>query len=76
MARYSASHIREALVGKPIANVMYMSDDDRDANGWFSSPIIIKFDDGHFIIPMRDDEGNDGGALWCSVEGLETIPVM
>ena len=31
--------------------------------GWNDCPLVIEFDDKTCIIPMRDDEGNDGGAM-------------
>lgn len=67
---------RKALLGRTITKVQYMSKDDAECNYWWKRPLIIQFDDGSFIIPMSDDEGNEGGALWSSVKGLETIPVM
>jgi len=45
--------------------------------GWTKANIVIEFTDGHWIVPMMDDEGNDAGALWTS-EGnkLSIIPVI
>jgi len=38
---------------------------------------MIIFDDKSVIIPMRDDEGNDGGALhYYDNEKSETIGVL
>jgi hypothetical protein len=51
------------LVGKTIRSVSYLSDGDMTNMGWWKRPIIIQFTDGTHIIPQRDDEGNDGGAL-------------
>ena len=34
-----------------------------EADGWYKVPLIIEFTDGTMMIPMADDEGNDGGAL-------------
>jgi hypothetical protein len=27
---------------------------------------VIRLDDNTFLLPMRDDEGNDGGAIHCT----------
>ena len=51
------------MFGKIIKDVEYMSAPDRDIALWGNRPIIIKFDDESILIPMSDDEGNDGGSL-------------
>lgn len=67
--------LREALVGKRIKSVGYMHREDVKAMGWLYGPIVIELEDGTSFFPMADDEGNDGGALATSIEGLETIGV-
>lgn len=64
------------LAGKTIERVEYLSVGDVDANGWYNSPPVIVFTDGTHVFPMSDDEGNDGGALATSDDGLPTIPVI
>ena len=64
------------LVGKTIKSVRYMTDDEMEDMMWHSKPVIIDFTDGSWIIPQRDDEGNDGGALYTSDETLSVIPVI
>jgi hypothetical protein len=51
------------LVGKTIASARYMTQDEADAFGWSKRALFIKFTDGSYIIPTRDDEGNDGGSI-------------
>jgi hypothetical protein len=47
-----------------------------EAGDWYERPIVIIFSDGSFIVPMADDEGNNGGAMYTSDDALSVIPVM
>ena len=62
------------LLGKKIVKVEWMGEGDRDEIGWSSRPLCMQLDEGTWIFPMRDDEGNDGGAL--AVGDDETLPVF
>ena len=67
------------LVGKKIVKCRYMSDEEMKESHWNDRPICLLLDDGTWVIPQRDDEGNDGGALYVvnSVkEKAETLPVI
>ena len=66
----------KAYQGKKIVNVRYMSDEERDAYGWTHKPMVIFFDDGSYLFPMSDDEGNEAGALCTSHDNLQTIAVL
>tara|TARA_R100000700_G_C3169991_1_gene144662 strand:+ start:671 stop:922 length:252 start_codon:yes stop_codon:yes gene_type:complete len=68
--------IKEFLIGKKITHVRYMSKSEMKETGWYKNSIMIFFDDGSWINPMQDDEGNDGGALATSSETLPVIPVI
>ena len=68
--------IEKFLVGKKIIHVRYMSKSEMEDTGWYKNSIMITFDDGSWINPMQDDEGNDGGALATSSETLPVIPVI
>jgi len=70
------TEIAAELVGKTIARVEYCSDAEAERNDWYSRPLVIIFTDGSWMMPMRDDEGNDGGALATSFKELPTIPVL
>ena len=68
---------KDLLVGKKIKEVLYLSSFDADQMLWDRRPIMIIFDDGSSIIPMSDDEGNNGGALHYHDHGkTETIGVL
>ena len=53
----------EYLKGKTIKDVTWLSDGDMENMMWYKRPVIITFTDGSFLIPMADDEGNDGGSM-------------
>ena len=66
------------LYGKKIVGVRYLTQEETEASGWYSSPIVIELSDGSALIPQSDDEGNDGGALWiANSKGKEDLaPVI
>ena len=68
--------VSDFLVGKIIKSVRYMNDKEMNDFMWYKKPVIITFTDGSYIIPQRDDEGNDGGALFTSDDDLDVIPVI
>ena len=65
----------KVLEGKTIKSVRYMTPKEAADFGWYSRPIIIQFTDGTYIIPMMDDEGNDGGSIEGSNDDL-VFPVL
>ena len=70
---------RDLLVGKKIANVRYMTNDEMEDFAWFKAPVVITFTDGTMLVPQSDDEGNDGGALFYyskKEKKQEVIPVI
>jgi len=64
------------LVGRTILKVEWMSNDEAQDLGWYSRPLAILLYNGVWIYPMRDDEGNDGGALFTSDENNGCLPLM
>lgn len=58
-----ADQFKDDLVGRKIIQIRRMTKDEMDNFGWYSNPVIIRLDNGASLIPMRDDEGNDGGAM-------------
>ena len=64
------------LVGKKVVDVRYMTEAEAEDSMWYSRPIIIVFDDGTYLIPMADDEGNNGGSLFTSCVTMPVIPVI
>ena len=71
--RWNKSNEKQ-LVGKTIKSVRYMTIEEAQETRWYYRPVVIEFTDGTYIIPQKDDEGNDGGAIYCSDGSI--IPVM
>ena len=61
-------------MGRKIVKVEWMSEGESENLDWHSRPLCMQLDDGTWIFPMADDEGNDGGAL--AVGDAETLPVF
>lgn len=70
------SLISENLVGRTITKVEYLPIEEMEEAGWYKRPIAIGLDNGHWIVPIMDDEGNDGGAMSTTFRNLSTIPVI
>ena len=64
------------LVGSKIIKVDYMSNEEADDIGWSDRPIQIHLDNGAVLSPQRDDEGNDGGALFTGLQKESLAPVL
>ena len=71
-----AKDIAKVLKGRTIVDVRYLTDKEKDGMGWFDSSVVLLLDDGNWITPMADDEGNNAGAMATSYATLETIPVI
>jgi len=68
--------ISKYLVGRKITKIDYMSQEEVDEFGWYSASVRIHLDNGFILVPSRDDEGNDAGAIFTNIEGLDVIPVI
>ena len=72
--------VSNKLIGCRVTDVRYMTKEEADESGWFNRPLVIEFfseKEKYFALyPMRDDEGNDGGAMGTSLDDLQTIPVL
>jgi len=68
----------DALAGKTIRAARYLTRKEADDLGWRCLVPVIELDDGSLLFPSRDDEGNDGGALFGQTgKGEElTLPVI
>ena len=74
--QYWTDLISKNLVGRKITSVEYLSEIEMEDNGWYKRPIAIQLDNEHWLVPMMDDEGNDGGAVSSTFKDLGTIPVI
>ena len=68
--------ISENLVGKKITKVEYLSVEEVVQNGWNKTPIAIELDGKYWLIPMMDDERNDGGSVSTTMSAIPTIPTI
>ena len=66
--------IEKHLLNQKIVKIKYMSEKESDRQGWSSRPIEITLSNGVLLVPMQDDEGNDGGSIATSVAELSTLP--
>ena len=67
----------DLLLGKKIIKVEYIGTEEAKNAMWDNRPVRIILEDGTNILPMCDDEGNDGGALWLGNHNLdEVLPVL
>ena len=65
------------LVGKTIRRVRYLDDREREDIGWIHSGLVIEFTDGHWIVAMSDNKGEDAGAVWTSSQSeLNVLPTI
>jgi hypothetical protein len=67
---------KKQLLNRKIVKVRYMTVDEMNDLGWYSRPVVMILDDGNIIYPSRDDEGNDGGALFTTNEANPVLPVL
>ena len=74
--KYWTDLISKHLVGKTITKVEYIGDDEMEDSMWYKRPIAICLDGRDWLIPMSDDEGNDGGSISTTFKELKTIPVI
>ena len=51
------------LIGKKIIDIKFLNDEDCKDRYWSKKPLSMTFDDGSKLIPMADDEGNNGGSM-------------
>lgn len=68
--------VEKLLLGRKIVKIEWMSNEDANQCDWYSRPVCLLLDNGVWIYPMRDDEGNDGGALATSADSMPVIPVF
>jgi len=73
---YWTEKINKELLGRKITKIEYLTKDEVDNNMWYKSPIAIQLDNKIWLIPLADDEGNDGGSISTSIKNLPIIPTI
>ena len=64
------------LLNRKIVKVRYMNQSEADDMGWYSRPVAFLLDNGVWIFPSADDEGNNGGALFTTDQNNSVLPVI
>ena len=64
------------LLGKRITEVRWLTKEEAEECGWTYQPIQITLSNGIILVPMADDEGNDGGALFTGWKEESLAPVL
>jgi hypothetical protein len=68
---------RKLFEGKKIVSVRYMTEQEAEENDIEARPLCFKLDDGTIVIPLSDDEGNNGGAFQLiKKDQTYLLPVM
>ena len=62
------------LLNKKIVKVEYMTVKESEHMMWSYQPVCFLLDNGNWVFPMADDEGNDAGAL--AVGNNKMLPVL
>lgn len=55
--------VRDRLVRRKIVEARYLTRDEVDGMAWSHACVLLVLDNGTQLLPARDDEGNDAGAL-------------
>jgi hypothetical protein len=66
--------IKKHLLGRKIVDVRCTSEEEVEYQGWHRQPIQIKLDNGTWLTPTMDDEGNDGGSIHTNLKDMPIIP--
>ena len=51
------------ILGQRIVRLRYMTKTEAEGFGWYSCPLMMQLENGTWLIPSKDDEMNDGGAM-------------
>jgi len=73
---YWTEKINKELLGRKITKIEYLTQKELDDNMWDKSPIAIELDNRIWLVPMADDEGNDGGSISTNIKNLSVIPTI
>ena len=68
--------MKKLLLNQTIVEVDYVDDKGAEEMGLHNKPIQIKLSNGLWLTPMKDDEGNDGGAIHTNHKEEGVIPTI
>lgn len=66
----------DLLLNRKIVKVRYMEQSEADDMGWYSRPVAFLLDNGIWVFPSADDEGNNGGSLFTTDSNNSVLPVL
>jgi hypothetical protein len=64
------------LAGRKIERVRYLTEKEREGLGWSKRSLVLILDDGTYLWPSADDEGNNAGSFFTTNSDLMTIPTI
>tara|TARA_R100000988_G_scaffold103400_1_gene82169 strand:+ start:508 stop:762 length:255 start_codon:yes stop_codon:yes gene_type:complete len=71
---------KKHLIGCQVIKVEYMKPKEVEDWMWYKAPLCLLMSkpngEQFWMFPSMDDEGNDGGALFTTIEGYGCIPVL
>lgn len=71
------NEVHKKLAGRTIMRVRYMTNEEVEEMGWYKKPVVLELSDNSLLIPMMDDEGNDGGSMiQFRKNGKSVIPTL
>ena len=76
LREYWIERMKKLLLNHRIVEVDYMDDKGAEEMGLHNKPIQIKLSNGLWLTPMKDDEGNDGGAIHTNHKKESVIPTL
>lgn len=73
-----ATEAQRYLLGRTIIEVRWMTPAEQESCGWDNAAVVLQLDDGTYLWPAADDEGNGAGALFgLNKRGDDfTLPVI
>jgi hypothetical protein len=66
----------DLLLGRKITKVRYFTAEEAENMGWTGRPVAMLLDNGIWVFPSSDDEGNEGGSLFTSHHNDQVLPLM
>jgi hypothetical protein len=66
----------DLLLGRKITKVRYLTEVESSHMGWSGRPVAMLLDNGIWVFPSSDDEGNEGGSLFTSDDKVQALPLM
>ena len=76
LRKHWIKRMKKLLLNQTIVQVDYVDDKGAEEMGLHNKPIQIKLSSGLWLTPMKDDEGNDGGAIHTNHKKESVIPTL